>query len=227
MTESDSYPNGFDEDVLQNEHNTCPECSGRVTTNSREMVCDDCGLVFKPPSPITGQGGADQKHKLAVASSEGPTLIIPSHKDRRMPGESNSRVAGVDIADIREYLAHTDVVFAVLFGSHVRDDADADSDVDIVLRFPEDMDSRERFRRRNRIDVDLQGYSDSFVDVSDIESLPLSVAHAALCEGLVIAGSEQTVEAYSEQVKQAYEASAEERERERREFIDRLARGDT
>jgi transcription initiation factor TFIIB len=47
MTASDSYPNGFDEDVLQNEHNTCPECEGRVTTNVRETVCDDCGLVLE------------------------------------------------------------------------------------------------------------------------------------------------------------------------------------
>jgi transcription initiation factor TFIIB len=46
-TASDSYPNGFDEDVLQNEHNTCPECRGRVTTNVRETVCDDCGLVLE------------------------------------------------------------------------------------------------------------------------------------------------------------------------------------
>jgi transcription initiation factor TFIIB len=46
MSKSDSYSRRFDEDVQQNEHNTCPECSGRVTTNTRETVCDDCGLVI-------------------------------------------------------------------------------------------------------------------------------------------------------------------------------------
>jgi transcription initiation factor TFIIB len=46
MSRSDSYSRRFDEDVQQNEHNTCPECGGRVTTNVRETVCDDCGLVL-------------------------------------------------------------------------------------------------------------------------------------------------------------------------------------
>ena len=40
------YERSFDEDVEQNERNTCPECSGRVTTNTHETVCDDCGLVI-------------------------------------------------------------------------------------------------------------------------------------------------------------------------------------
>ena len=47
MSRSDSYSRRFDEDVKQNEHNTCPECGGRVTTNTRETVCDDCGLVLE------------------------------------------------------------------------------------------------------------------------------------------------------------------------------------
>jgi transcription initiation factor TFIIB len=47
MSTSDSYEQRFDEDVQQNEHNTCPECAGRVTTNVRETVCDDCGLVIE------------------------------------------------------------------------------------------------------------------------------------------------------------------------------------
>mgnify|MGYP000743051555 CR=1 FL=1 len=47
MTARDIYESDFDEDVQQNEHNTCPECSGFVTTNSRETVCDSCGLVLE------------------------------------------------------------------------------------------------------------------------------------------------------------------------------------
>lgn len=39
------YERHFDEDV-SHATNTCPECEGRVTTNTRETVCDDCGLVF-------------------------------------------------------------------------------------------------------------------------------------------------------------------------------------
>lgn len=53
MATRDIYDSGFDEDVQQTEHNTCPECSGRVTTNIRETTCDDCGLVLddRPVDP--------------------------------------------------------------------------------------------------------------------------------------------------------------------------------
>ena len=46
MTISDSYDSGFDEDV-QTPNNGCPECDGLVTTNTRETVCEDCGLVIE------------------------------------------------------------------------------------------------------------------------------------------------------------------------------------
>lgn len=46
MCLTDNYENGFDEDVLQNEYNTCPECGGRVTTSRVETACDECGLVL-------------------------------------------------------------------------------------------------------------------------------------------------------------------------------------
>nr|WP_245810826.1 nucleotidyltransferase domain-containing protein [Halorubrum halodurans] len=89
-------------------------------------------------------------------------------------------IDGVDVAAIRRYLAETDVCFAVLFGSRVRGETHESSDVDVALRFPEDLSPKERFRRRNRIDADLQSYADDFVDVSDIEHLPLPIARAAL-----------------------------------------------
>lgn len=135
-------------------------------------------------------------------------------------------VEGVNVEGMCEYLARRDVVFAVLFGSHARGEADEASDVDVALRFPEGMDAHEQFRLRNRIDADLQGYADRFVDVSDVDSLPTPVAFAAVRDGVVLAGDEQAVDSYREQVEQTYEESADERKRERREFIDRLARGD-
>lgn len=144
-----------------------------------------------------------------------------------MVSAEESTVEGVDVDTIGGYLARTEVVFAVLFGSHARGTADESSDVDVALRFPDEMDTHERFRLRNRIDASLQEYVEGFVDVSDIDSLPTPVAHAALRDGIVLVGDEQIVESYRQQVKREYEATADERERERREFIDRLARGDT
>jgi len=47
MASRDIYERTFDEDVQQNDHNTCPECDGRVTANAHETVCDDCGLVIE------------------------------------------------------------------------------------------------------------------------------------------------------------------------------------
>ncbi|PHQ41854.1 DNA polymerase III subunit beta [Halorubrum sp. C191] len=143
--------------------------------------------------------------------------------------ESNhdgSATDGVDVAALRRYLATTDVRFAVLFGSRVRGETHDSSDVDVVLRFPEELSPKERFRRRNRIDTDLQGYADDFVDVSDIEDLPLPIARAALREGVRLVGDERELTAYREQIDAEYERTAADRERDRREFIDRLARGD-
>ncbi|KTG25150.1 type VII toxin-antitoxin system MntA family adenylyltransferase antitoxin [Haloferax profundi] len=143
-----------------------------------------------------------------------------------MPQSDDSAVETIDIEGIREYLAQTEVIFAVLFGSHARGTADESSDVDVALRFPDEMSEVERFRQRNRIDADLQSYAEGFVDVSDIESLPTHVAHAALRDGVRIVGDEKEVNAYKKRVDTEYDASASEREQERRDFIDRLARGD-
>jgi len=146
-----------------------------------------------------------------------------------MASADHPTVEGVDLEAMREALAESVVVFAVLFGSRARGPSTdtAESDVDIALRFPDEMDASERFHTRNRIDADLQAYADGFVDVSDIDSLPIPVAHAALQDGILLVGDEPTVHAYRSRVTRAYEATADERERERRAFIDRLARGDT
>lgn len=134
---------------------------------------------------------------------------------------------GIDIEGIREALASRPVEFALLFGSHARGEGAVSSDVDIALRFPETMDDRERFRERNRIDAALQEYATGFVDVSDIDTLPIPVAHAALRDGILLAGDDGTLEAYRTQIEAEYESTADERERQREAFIDRLARGDT
>ena len=47
MATSEIYETAFDEDVQPDSNaNQCPECDGRVTTNSVETVCEDCGLVI-------------------------------------------------------------------------------------------------------------------------------------------------------------------------------------
>ncbi|MFC6993821.1 nucleotidyltransferase family protein [Haladaptatus sp. GCM10025707] len=143
-----------------------------------------------------------------------------------MPKPDDFAVETIDLEGIRDYLDETEVISAVLFGSHAKGTAEETSDVDIALQFPDDLSEAERFRRRNRIDADLQAYADRFVDVSDIELLPTHVAHAALRDGIRISGDPAVITAYKQHVDAAYTAGASEREREQREFIDRLARGD-
>ncbi|SFL46662.1 Predicted nucleotidyltransferase [Halogranum rubrum] len=143
-----------------------------------------------------------------------------------MTNPGDSAVDTLDIAAIRAYLAQTKISFAILFGSHARGTADESSDVDIALRFPEEIPEDERFRRRNRIDAELQEFAVGFVDVNNIESLPTHVAYAALRDGVRLVGDEEVVDAYRQKVTATYEAGESEREQERREFIDRLARGD-
>ncbi|WP_440008986.1 type VII toxin-antitoxin system MntA family adenylyltransferase antitoxin [Halomicrococcus sp. SG-WS-1] len=132
----------------------------------------------------------------------------------------------VDLAGLRSYLGQTAVVFALLFGSYARETASASSDVDLALQFPDDLDARERFRHRNRIDADVQAYADGFVDVSDIERLPTEVQYAAVRDGILLVGDEATVDAYCEQITDEYEETASDRQRERQEFIDCIASGD-
>lgn len=134
--------------------------------------------------------------------------------------------SSVDLDGVREYLEETPVVFALLFGSHARGTAGSSSDVDVAIQLPAEMDDHERFRTRNRIDAELQQFARGFVDVSDIDTLPTTVAHAALQDGVRLVGDESTIRTYREQVVDEYETTTDERERERQEFIDRLARGD-
>ena len=140
--------------------------------------------------------------------------------------DANQPFGKVRSEAIASSLAETAVEFAVLFGSYADGDPDESSDVDIALRFPETLSATERFRLRNRIDADLQEYADSFVDVSDIDTLPTPVAYRALRDGTVLVGDDQTVDAYREQITQAYNETTDARKAQRAEFIDRLARGD-
>lgn len=143
-----------------------------------------------------------------------------------MPEDETPDLAGVDIEGIRQCLEGRDLEFALLFGSRARGESEPSSDVDIALRFPEEMDAADRFRRRNRIDAALQAFAEGFVDVSDIERLPVPVAYRALRDGIVLLGEKRRVETYRERVGAEYESTESERDRERRAFIDRLASGE-
>lgn len=144
-----------------------------------------------------------------------------------MTGQEVPDIETADIDAICAALDAADIEFALLFGSHARRDAATNSDLDIAVRFPTQISDRERFRARNRIDATLQEHAEHTVDVSDIDTLPVTVQHAALRDGIVLCGDSDAVAEYRERVSNAYESTAAERDQNREAFIDRLARGDT
>lgn len=132
----------------------------------------------------------------------------------------------VDVAGIRSVLKSADVRYAVVFGSYATGTVSPTSDLDIGIRFDETVSRRERFQQRNRVDAALQSYADAFVDVSDIEALPEAVALNALRDGIVLYGDSDAKDADERQLAESAAESADQRARQRREFIDRLAEGD-
>lgn len=136
-----------------------------------------------------------------------------------MTGNASS-VDGVDVDGMRGYLADQPVRLALCFGSRNRGDADEASDVDVTLWFDDELDRSERFRRRNRIDADLQAYATSRVDVSDVEALPAAVGRRAVREGIVLVGDEKLRDRLAGRFQ-----SDDDSER-RRQVLDCLASGD-
>ena len=54
MRRATVYERWYDESTEQTDANTCPECDGRVTMNTVETVCDDCGLILAEQGVDTG-----------------------------------------------------------------------------------------------------------------------------------------------------------------------------
>ena len=84
----------------------------------------------------------------------------------------------------------SDVEFVVAFGSRIAGGPTQASDIDLAIKFADDLTDRERFDKRCFLSGDLQLEEAPFVDVSDIETLPLDVAHDAV-NGQFVCGDEQ------------------------------------
>ncbi|USZ71393.1 type VII toxin-antitoxin system MntA family adenylyltransferase antitoxin [Natronosalvus halobius] len=134
--------------------------------------------------------------------------------------------ADVDLEGVRSVLEASDVRYAVVFGSYATGSNTSTSDLDVCLRFADECSRRDRFRQRNRIDSTIQSHATSFVDVSDFETLPETVALNALQNGILVYGDEEAKSVDERRLEQRLADTAEQRERQQREFIDRLARGD-
>lgn len=131
----------------------------------------------------------------------------------------------VDLEALRSVFDDADVRYVMLFGSYGSGTESATSDIDIGIRFADTCSRRDRFRQRNQIDAVVQSYADPVVDVSDIEALPDAVALNALRNGRILYGDQAVRAADERHLNRRFDSEREQRDRERREFIDRLAEG--
>lgn len=114
------------------------------------------------------------------------------------------------------------VEFAVVFGSQISGDTRPSSDLDIAVKFADDLSSSERFRKRCFLAGELQREDAPFVDVSDIDELPLVVAHDAV-QGRVLCGDKEAFRAVKTEVEAAFSKRGEDIRRRQRAVIDRIA----
>ena len=114
------------------------------------------------------------------------------------------------------------VEFVVVFGSRATDDATPASDLDVAVKFADDLSAHERFDKRCFLSADLQSDDAPFVDLSDIETLAVDVAHDAL-NGTLVCGDEDAFEEYKTSVEMEFAEERDTLRRQQRDVIDRIA----
>lgn len=115
-----------------------------------------------------------------------------------------------------------DVGFAVVFGSQVAGRSRSSSDVDVAIKFSDELSSHERFRKRCFLSGELQREDTPFVDVADVDELPLPVAHDAL-QGELLCGDRETFRGFKTEIEEAFAERGADIRRHQRDLIDRIA----
>jgi predicted nucleotidyltransferase len=118
--------------------------------------------------------------------------------------------------------ADPDIEFAVTFGSRTTGQSRPSSDLDIAVKFADELDSEDRFRKRCFLSGDLQQPEIPRVDLVDLESLPIEVAHDAV-SGEFVCGDRAAFGTFKEDLETTYRAGRRDRRRRRRKRIDRIA----
>lgn len=115
-----------------------------------------------------------------------------------------------------------DIEFVVAFGSHVADGPHRSSDLDLAIKFDEALTAHERFKKRCFLSGDLQRSDAPFIDISDIETLPVDVANDAV-NGQFLCGDEAVFGAFRADIAESFEAERDDIRRHQRDVIDRIA----
>jgi predicted nucleotidyltransferase len=115
-----------------------------------------------------------------------------------------------------------DVTFVIAFGSQVSGEPTRSSDLDLAVKFADDLSNRERFEKRCFLSGDLQQEDAPFVDLSDIETLPLAVAHEAI-NGVFVCGDENAFAQFKDDLETTFAEQRDALRRQQRDVIDRIA----
>lgn len=116
----------------------------------------------------------------------------------------------------------SDVEFAVIFGSQIAVKPNASSDIDVAVKFDDELSDHEKFRKWCFLSGDLQESDAPFVDISNIEALPIEVAHAAV-NGKFLCGDEQAFCEFKAAIEEEFEDQHEEIRRHQEHVIERIA----
>jgi predicted nucleotidyltransferase len=114
------------------------------------------------------------------------------------------------------------VEFVVAFGSQCTGEATPASDLDVAVKFADDLSANERFDKRCFLSGDLQQDDAPFVDLADIETLPLDVAHDAV-NGTFVCGDDRAFEQFKTTVEATFADQRDTLRRQQRDVIDRIA----
>jgi predicted nucleotidyltransferase len=114
------------------------------------------------------------------------------------------------------------VEFVVAFGSQVTGETTQSSDLDLAVKFVDGLSDRERFDKHCFLSGDLQQEEAPFVDVSDVESLPIDVARDAV-NGRFVCGDEDAFEQFKTEVEAEFAEQRDDLRRHQRAVIDRIA----
>jgi len=114
------------------------------------------------------------------------------------------------------------IEFVVAFGSQTTGDSTRSSDIDLAVKFSDDLSDRERFEKQCFLSGDLQEEDTPFVDLSDIETLPLDVAHDAVT-GQFVCGDEDAFERFKSEIEERFAEQRDDLRRRQRAVIERIA----
>lgn len=117
-----------------------------------------------------------------------------------------------------------DIEFVVAFGSQITDESTLASDFYIALKFIDELSAHERFQKRCFLSGDLQQEDAPFIDLSDIEELPLDVAHDAV-NGKLICGDEQMFRQFKADIEAAFSEQRDDLRQQQHDVIDRISEG--